>query len=140
MEVIINKDIREYSEHMFFGLTMRQTGFAAAGIAVSVAIYFLAKPILGLEVTTWLCVFAVVPFAVMGFIRINGLSAEQYAWAYFRTNFIVPRKLPCRPESLYYEVMKDNIEERLGMFTEKELKKRRKKKGGVRDDKIHKKH
>ena len=139
MEIRINKDIREYSEHMFFGLTMRQTAFAAAGIAVSVAVYFLAKPVVGLEITTWICMICVVPFAAMGFVRINGLSAEKYAWAYIRTNFIVPGKLSCQPESIYYEMMAESIKERLGACSEKELKKKRKK-GGGRFDKVHKKH
>ena len=59
MEVKINKEIREYSENMFFGLTLRQFFFSALGCAAAVGIYFLCRDALGLEITTLLCVLGV---------------------------------------------------------------------------------
>ena len=53
MEVRVNKDIKEYKENMFFGLTLRQFVFSVLGCAVAVALYFALKDKLGLEVATW---------------------------------------------------------------------------------------
>ena len=90
MEVKINKEIREYSENMFFGLTLRQFFFSALGCAAAVGIYFLCRDALGLEFTTWLCVLGVIPFAAAGFLRYNGMPAEKFIAAYVKSRFIFP--------------------------------------------------
>ena len=49
MEVKINKEIRNYTESMFFGLSMRQFIFSVLAVAVAVVLYFVLKPIVGME-------------------------------------------------------------------------------------------
>ena len=49
MEVKINKDIREFSESIFFGLSLRQFIFSVIACIVAVVLYFVLKPYLGLE-------------------------------------------------------------------------------------------
>ena len=44
MEVKINREIRNYTEAMFFGLSMRQFIFSACACVVAVGLYFLLKP------------------------------------------------------------------------------------------------
>lgn len=127
MEVKINKEIRDYSESMFFGLTLRQFFFSVLGCAAAVGIYFLARQPLGLEVTTWLCVIGVVPFAAIGFIKYNGMTAEQFAWAYLKSRFICPCRYLSLPRSVYYDVLEESIAQKQGSLTRKELKKIRKK-------------
>ena len=51
MEVKINREIRNYTESMFFGLSMRQFIFSALAILVAVGLYFLLNPSVG-------CVFS----------------------------------------------------------------------------------
>ena len=40
MEIKINKEIRNYTESMFFGLSHRQFFFAIIGVGFSVLMYF----------------------------------------------------------------------------------------------------
>ena len=40
MEIKMNKDIRDYAETMFFGLSLRQFLFSALGCLLSVGIFF----------------------------------------------------------------------------------------------------
>ena len=40
MEVKINREIRNYTEAMFFGLSLRQFLFALLAVAVAVGVYF----------------------------------------------------------------------------------------------------
>mgnify|MGYP002508848671 CR=1 FL=1 len=47
MEVKINREIRNYTESMFFGLSLRQLVFSALAVAVAVGLYFLLKPCVG---------------------------------------------------------------------------------------------
>ena len=49
MEVKINREIRNYTEAMFFGLSLRQFIFSLCAVVVAVGLYFLLKPYLGTE-------------------------------------------------------------------------------------------
>ncbi len=46
MEVKINREIRNYTEAMFFGLSLRQFIFSACACVVAVGIYFLSNRML----------------------------------------------------------------------------------------------
>ena len=65
MEVKINREIRQYTESMFFGLSMRQFFFSLAAAAVALILYFVLKPHLGTETVSWVCILGAVPFAAM---------------------------------------------------------------------------
>ena len=41
MEVKINREIRDYTESMFFGLSIRQFVFSLLAVIAAVAVYFL---------------------------------------------------------------------------------------------------
>ena len=110
MEVKINKEIRNYTESMFFGLSMRQFLFSVLACGVAVGLFFLLRRKFGTETVSWMCVLGASPFAVMGFVKYNGMTAEQFVWAWIKSEFIMPKKLLFVPENLYYEAMKNAIE------------------------------
>lgn len=110
MEVKINKEIRNYTESMFFGLSMRQFLFSVLACGVAVGLFFLLRGRFGTETVSWMCVLGASPFAVMGFVKYNGMTAEQFVWAWIKSEFILPKKLLFVPENLYYETMKNAIE------------------------------
>ena len=112
MEVKINREIREYTEAMFFGLSLRQFFFSALACAAAVSIYFLLKPVIGLETVSWVCVLAAVPFAVLGFMRYNGMTAEQFIWAWIKSEFLLPKYLYFGEENLYVDMFRYSAEER----------------------------
>ena len=49
MEVKINREIRNYTESMFFGLSMRQFIFSVLACGVAVGLYFILRPYFGVE-------------------------------------------------------------------------------------------
>ena len=106
MEVKINKEIRDYTESMFFGLSLRQSVFSLLALAVAVGIYFMLKPYLGIETLSWLCILGASPFAALGFINYHGMTAEQLLWAWFRSQVVEPHKLKFESTTLYREVTK----------------------------------
>ena len=106
MEIKINKEIRDYTESMFFGLSLRQSVFSLLALAVAVGIYFMLKPYLGIETLSWLCILGASPFAALGFINYHGMTAEQLLWAWFRTQVVDPHKLKFESTTLYREVTK----------------------------------
>ena len=109
MEIKINREIRDYHESMFMGLSLRQTIFSVLAILVAVGLYFWLNPILGTETVSWVCVLGAVPFAVLGFVSYHGMPAEKFAWVWFRSEILEPKRYCFRPNNLYYELMKDTI-------------------------------
>ena len=68
------------------------------------------------------------PFTVMGFVRHNGMTAEQFVWAWIKSQFLMPKKILFVPENSYYEAMKNAIEAHekgLSVVQDKKKKKRR---------------
>ena len=105
MEVKINKEIQSYSESMFLGLSMRQCGFSLAAILVAVGLYFLLKPYVGTETVSWMCILGAAPFVV----NYHGMTAEQLAWAWIRSELLEPKQLNSEPDNLYYKLLEDTI-------------------------------
>lgn len=112
MEVKINKEIRNYTESMFFGLSLRQFIFSVLACGVAAGLYFLLRPCFGTETLSWMCILGAAPFAAVGFIKYNGMTAEQFVWAWIKSEFLMPKKILFVPKNLYYEAMKPNIEAR----------------------------
>ena len=110
MEVKINKEIRNYTESMFFGLSLRQFIFSVLACGVAVGLYFLLRSRFGTETLSWVCILGAFPFAAMGFIKYNGMTAEQFVWAWLKSEFLMPKKLMFLPDNLYYETVKPTIE------------------------------
>lgn len=111
MEVRINREIREYTESMFFGLTLRQFIFSVLACAIAVLIYFTFKPVLGLETVSWICIVAAAPFAAIGFLRYNGMTAEKFIAAWIRSEILLPEPLCFGNTNLYYNMFRESAEE-----------------------------
>ena len=106
MEVKINREIRNYTESMFFGLSLRQLAFSLLAVLVAVGLYFGLKPMLGTETVSWVCILGAAPFAAMGFVTYHGMTAEKFVWVWLRSEMLEPRFLTFRPTNIYYEIMK----------------------------------
>ena len=79
MEVKMNKEIRNYQESMFMGLNLRQ------------------------------CIFSLLAFAACGFFQYHGMNAEQFAWAYIKSEFLYPKRLLFQSEDLYHACMEETL-------------------------------
>ena len=132
LEVKINREIRDYQESIFFGLNLRQLIFSILAILVAVGIYFGFQNLLGTETVSWLCILGPFPFGAMGFIKYNGMTAEQLAMAFIKSEFLMPKHLCFESEDLYFKIMKPVIESKTA--TTKQYKKKSKRKGGKKHD------
>ena len=103
MQIDINKEVSDYKETVFFGLTLRQCVCGVLAIIVAVVLYFALKPNLGSELLSWVCMLGAAPFAAMGFFHYHGMTAEQFAVNFIRTVLIEPQSFPyhtdcdCKP-------------------------------------------
>lgn len=112
MEVKINREIRNYTESMFFGLSLRQFIFSALACGVAVVVYFTLRPILGLETVSWVCIVAAVPFAAIGFLKYNGMTAEKFLWAFLKSEVLMPKTLDFGNTNMYVAVIRDAREQK----------------------------
>ena len=110
MEVKINKEIRNYTENIYFGLSLRQFFFSVYACITTVILYFIGKKFFGIETISWVCMLGALPFAILGFYKYNGMPAEQFIMAWLRTEFIIPKRMTFKPTNYYYELLKDKIE------------------------------
>ena len=92
-------------------------------VGVAVGLYFGLRPLIGSEEVGWMCILGAAPFAACGFFKYHGMTAEQVAWAWFKSEFLYPKKLVFKSENLYYEALKNAIAE-----GEKPPRKRKKRK------------
>jgi hypothetical protein len=110
LEVKINREIRNYTESIFFGLSLRQFVFSILACLVAVILYFLLKNHFGIETLSWVCILGAAPFAAIGFVTYNGMTAEKFICAYIKSEFLIPKELTFRPTNFYYELLKEKIE------------------------------
>ena len=93
MEIKINKEIKDFNETMFFGLSVRQFFFALLACVAAVGIYFSCRSFIGTEILSWLCMIGATPFILFGFVRYNGMTAEKIIRAWIRSEILMPKYL-----------------------------------------------
>jgi len=109
MEIKINKEIREYTESIFFGLSLRQLIFALLAVAAAIGLFFSLRSVLHIEVLGWVCIVGAFPFGALGFIRYNGMPFEKLAAAIIRSVVLMPEHLVFRSDNLMMRLMESNI-------------------------------
>ena len=105
MEIKINKEVRSYTESIFFGLSPRQFIYSILACLVAVIIYFLT-----METTSWLCMLGAAPFASIGFITYQSMTMEKIVLEFFKSLLLKRTELIDKPINLYYELAKPIIE------------------------------
>lgn len=93
MEVKVNKEIRSFSEAIFFGLSLRQFLFSLLAVGIAVMLYFLLRNYVGTEEVGWMCILAAFPFAAAGFFRYQDMPLEQFVKAWLISEFIRPKRM-----------------------------------------------
>ena len=116
MEIKINREIRDYQESIFFGLNFRQLCFSILAVVAAVGLYFGLRNVMETETVSWVCILGAAPFAAIGFIRYNGMTAEQFLLAWIKSEILMPRHLTYQTENIYYKMFEEKIEK--GEYTE----------------------
>ena len=107
LEVKINKEIRDYTEKIFFGLSLRQFIFSILACFFSILVYFSFKDKLSTETLSWICIFVALPFALLGFVKYNGMTADRFLIAFIKSEILMPKRLTFKPKNYYEELLKN---------------------------------
>ena len=79
IEIRIPKEIKNYREKLFFGLTLRQCICTAVALLICVPIYIFGNRFLPQEAVSWVVIIIAVPLMFTGFFRYNDMAFEQFA-------------------------------------------------------------
>jgi len=109
LEVRINKEVRDYQESLFFGLSLRQFLFSLLAVLVAVGLYFSLRSVVGSGEIGWICVLAAFPFAMCGFFQYNGMTFEQFILVLIRSEFLYPKRLVFKSDNLYTKALESSI-------------------------------
>lgn len=101
MEIKINKEIRNYKETLFFGLSARQFACSVLAVGVAVGLYFALRNVLDRETVSWLCIVGAAPVAVAGFFKYNGMTLEKFVWAFIKSEFLMAGNRVWKSENYY---------------------------------------
>ena len=112
MEVKINKEIRNYTEKIFFGLSLRQFVFSVCACIVAVVLYFICNKHFNKEITSRICIIGVLPFIGLGFFKYNGMTLEKFLYTFLKSEVLVPKNLKFKSNNIYYDLFKENIDKR----------------------------
>ena len=110
IEIKIPKEISEYQESVFFGLSLRQFICSLLAVGAAVVLYFVFYLTAGTEAAGWASVLGAAPFAVCGFVRYHGMTAEQTLAAILRSEILTPHKLVFKAENVYAAVLKGRMD------------------------------
>ncbi len=114
MEVKINREIRNYTESIFFGLSLRQFFFSLCACIIAVISYFIFNSIFSKEIVSWICILSALPFAGLGFFKYNGMPLEKFIVVWLKSEILVPKELKFVAENIYYEAINSSIENKKG--------------------------
>ena len=112
MEIKINKEIRNYKETIFFGLSLRQFICSVLAVGAAVALYFCLHGILGQETVSWVCIVGAAPIAAAGFFHYNGLTLEKFLWAWFKSEFLMAGNRVWKSENYYLKAAQSEVKKR----------------------------
>ena len=105
MEIKINKEIRNYKETLFFGLSLRQFICSALAVGVAVALYFALRGVLDRETVSWICIVGAAAVAVAGFFKYNGRTLGRFAWVRFQSEFLMAGNRVWKSENYYLSAL-----------------------------------
>lgn len=69
-------------------------------------VYLGLGPVIGKETASWLCILAAAPVALAGFFNYNGMTLEQFAWAFIKSEILCAGERRFVSKNFYYDLMK----------------------------------
>lgn len=93
IEIRIPKEIKNYREKLFFGLTLRQCICAGAALLVCVPLYIFGNRFLPQETVSWAVILVAAPLMFAGFFRYNDMMFEQFAVEFFYHSFTTQKRV-----------------------------------------------
>ena len=127
IEIRIPKEIKNYREKLFFGLTLRQCVCAGVALLICVPLYIFGRNFMPQELVSWIVILIAAPLMLAGFFKYNDMFFEQFAVEFFYFYFF-PQKRVYSYEPVFSDLRRkyiaEELQEEMGDNAEKSLLKR----------------
>lgn len=80
----LTKNLEEVEVKLLFGMTKRQLIFFIIGGVIGFIVYMITNPIIGLKLSLMLFTLIILPFFVIGFIKIDNIGLEKHLYNYLK--------------------------------------------------------
>jgi len=97
--------VRRHKETIFFGLSVRQFFCTVAAVGLAAGIYLSLGSTIGKETASWVCILAAAPVAVAGFFSYNGMTLEQFLWAFVKSEILCAGGRRFVSRNFYYDLL-----------------------------------
>lgn len=104
ISVRIPDEVRTYKEKLVFGLTARQLICTGLALIICVPLYWFGRGYLSEDVLSWAIILIALPLLATGYIHIQGLPMEKFAVAWFKFNWLYPRKRKYEIDNVYRDI------------------------------------
>lgn len=81
---------------------MRQFICSVFAVAIAAVAYVLLGKAMSKDTAGWLCILLAAPFAMAGFFTYNGMTFEQFLWAFIKSEFLCAGERPFISENIFY--------------------------------------
>ena len=126
ISVSVPKDLSKIKTKLALNLTKRQIICFGAGIVCEVPVFFLTKPVFGVEGGALLCMFSASPFFLLGMYEKNGVPAEKLLFYAIRHDYLREQQRPKDTLTRFEkEERKEKVRKEIRALEEKAAKKRK---------------
>jgi len=81
---------------------MRQFICSVFAVAIAAVTYVLLGKAMSKDTASWLCIIMAAPMAMAGFFTYNGMTFEQFLWAFIKSEFLCAGDRPFISENIFY--------------------------------------
>lgn len=74
-------------------------------MGIAAGVYLGLGPVIGKETASWVCILAAGPVAAAGFFSYDGLTLEQFLWAFVKSELLCAGGRVFAAENLYYAML-----------------------------------
>ena len=76
-----------------------------AAVGIATGIYLTFSSTIGKETASWVCILAAAPVAVEGFFNYNGMTLEQFLWAFVKSELLCAGGRRFVSRNFYYDLL-----------------------------------
>ena len=123
MYVKVPKEIKDYDEKLFLGLTTPQLIWGGIACATGIVEFIIFKYIISTQIVSWIIIFTVIPIFLIGWQKKDGMQFNKY--------MAIVLQFKRRKQLLLYDTEPKRKEV---LFNEKQRKKAIKKLNKIKED------
>lgn len=71
-------------------------------MGIAAGAYLGLDKVLSKDTASWLCIIMAAPMAMAGFFTYNGMTFEQFLWAFIKSEFLCAGERPFISENILY--------------------------------------